>query len=38
VKWQAKINNQDEPWEALIVPDNELSKRKELIGSPLDKK
>jgi len=32
LKWQAKTIHNDEPWVALIVPDNDLSKKTEVSG------
>jgi hypothetical protein len=37
VKWQAKINSNDEPWVVVIVPDDILSNKKELTGSAWEK-
>ena len=34
-KWNGKINSADEPWVAVIIQDNDLTKRKELMGSRL---
>jgi hypothetical protein len=33
LKWECKISLTDEPWVAVIVPDNNLSNKKELTGS-----
>jgi hypothetical protein len=37
LKWQCKINSIDEPWVVVIVPDNDLSNKKELTGSAWEK-
>ncbi|HZK94148.1 MAG TPA: glycoside hydrolase family 9 protein [Prolixibacteraceae bacterium] len=33
LKWQGKITTTDEPWVAVVVPDNDLAHKKELTGS-----
>jgi hypothetical protein len=35
--WHCKISSVDEPWVAVIVPDNNLMNKKELIGSAWEK-
>ena len=35
LKGNGKINSADEPWVAVIIQDNDLTKRKELMGSRL---
>jgi len=37
LKWQGKISATDEPWVAVVVPDNDLANKKELTGSVWEK-
>lgn len=37
IKWEGKISLTDEPWVVVIVPDNNLSNKKELTGSAWEK-
>lgn len=37
LEWRGKINSPDEQWVVVIVPDNDLTSHKELIGSARDK-
>ena len=37
LKWQGKISATDEPWVAVVVPDNDFANKKELTGSVWEK-
>jgi hypothetical protein len=37
LKWQGKTEHPDEPWVAVIVPDNDLKNRREVSGSTWEK-
>ena len=37
MKWKCRIISPDESWVAVVVPDNEINKRKEIIGSLWEK-
>ena len=37
LKWQCKVIATDEPWVVVIVPDNDITRKKELIGSVWEK-
>jgi hypothetical protein len=34
LSWNARIESQGTPWVIVVVPDNDLSRRMELIGTP----
>ncbi len=37
IEWRAKIASTDEPWVALIIPDNDMQQRKEISGAAWQK-
>jgi hypothetical protein len=37
LKWHCKIQSQDEPWVAVLIPDKDIANHKELTGSVLKK-
>jgi hypothetical protein len=37
LRWHGKIESEDEPWTAVIIPDKDISNHKELTGSTLEK-
>jgi hypothetical protein len=34
LSWNARIESQGTPWVVVVVPDNDLSRKMELIGTP----